>query len=98
MTTCESCLENIYMEQIVAKKKLSETTISKKMFGKQFVKFAKSLFETTSCKILIWNDHLQNLQQIQVVKKLCQKSLQPNHDLPKDLPRRKCRFYMVYLV
>ena len=86
MTTCESCLENIYMEQIVAKKKLSETTIPKKMFGKQFVKFAKSLFETTSCKILIRNDHLQNLQQIHVVKKLCQKSWQPNHDLPKDLP------------
>ena len=54
-------------------KKLSETTISKKMFGKQFVKFAKSLFETTSCKILIRNDHLQNLQQIQIVKKFATK-------------------------
>jgi len=39
-----------------------------KKLGKQYVKFAKQFFGTTSCKILIRHDHLQNLQQILVVK------------------------------
>ena len=45
-----------------------------KILGKQHVKFAKKLFGTTSCKILIGNDHLQNLQQT-LVGKNCPKKV-----------------------
>ena len=54
------------------------------------------------CQTIFWNNILQNFDSARPFakfatnssgKKLSQKSLQPNHDLPKDLPRRECKLH-----
>ena len=56
--------------------------------GKQYVKFAKQFFGTTSCKIMIRHDHLQNLQQILVVKN-CPKKFATKPRLTKRFTKKR---------
>jgi len=93
-TICENI---VYNDNLQKWKKLSETTISKKILGKQHVKFAKKLFGTTSCKILIRNDHLQNLQQI-LVGKNCPKKVCNQTTTYQKIYQEENANYMVYLV
>jgi len=66
--------------------------------------FQKNIGKTTCqiCQKIVWNDIVQNFDSERPFakfttnssgKKLSQKSLQPNHDLPKDLPRRECKLH-----